>query len=255
MLIRKMEAQREVDECWNVMTIRDPKRSTEGKMKLRDNELINSKGQKIVTANYYAVLETNSNMPRNENRMKIVYENKPRAINKEQKENMKYTGQDCSTTNEPHEELNMKTTVRLNLQSPSLNHQQSNIKEEEKTYTISSIINGQISRENTSRTIKQRTSLQNRVMLNTSKKTVTSAHRRYEILIVGDSHVRGLSKKVCNCLEGSFSVTGITKPNADTEVITSPLHLITNKLTKKYLLIFYVGTKDISRNKSKKGLH
>ena len=35
----------------------------------------------------------------------------------------------------------------LNLQNPSLTLQQSNIKEEEETYTISNIINGQISRE------------------------------------------------------------------------------------------------------------
>jgi hypothetical protein len=53
-----------------------------------------------VTANLYAVLETDSNMPRNENTMKTVYENKPRAINNEQKENMKYTGQDYLTNKE-----------------------------------------------------------------------------------------------------------------------------------------------------------
>jgi hypothetical protein len=80
-----MEAEWEVDESWNVMTIRNPKRSTEGKIKLRDNELINSKEQKAVTANCYTVLDTNSNLSRNDNRMKIVYENKPRAINNKQK--------------------------------------------------------------------------------------------------------------------------------------------------------------------------
>jgi hypothetical protein len=92
----------------------------------------------------------------------------------------------------------MKTQVELNLQTPSLTHQQWNIKEEEKTYTISSIINGQISREDTSRTIKQhRTSVQKRVKLNTSKKTVTSACRGYEILtrIIGDRHVRAYQSK------------------------------------------------------------
>jgi len=44
-------------------------------------------------------------------------------------------------------------------------------------------------------------------------------------------------------------VTGITKPNADIEVIMSPLLLITDNLTKKDLIVFYVGTKDVSRNK------
>jgi len=107
-----------------------------------------------VIANHYAVLGTNSNMPRNENRMKIVYENKPRALSNEQKENIKYTGQDFSTTKQPKEKINVKTKVELNLQNPSLTHQQSNIKEEEKTYTISSIMNGRIARKDTSRTIK-----------------------------------------------------------------------------------------------------
>lgn len=101
--MQKMEAEWEADESWNVITNRDPKRSTVGKMKLRDNELINSKEQKVVTANPDGVLETNGNMPRNENRMKIVrvYKNKPRAINSEQKEYMKYTGQDSSATKQP----------------------------------------------------------------------------------------------------------------------------------------------------------
>jgi hypothetical protein len=85
---------------------------------------------------------------------------------------MKYTGQNCSNTEEP-QELNMTTGVELNLQNPSLTHQQSSIKEEE-TYTIPSIINGRISRQDTSRTIKQRTSLQKIVKLNTSKKTSIS---------------------------------------------------------------------------------
>jgi hypothetical protein len=82
---------------------------------------------------------------------------------------------------------------------------------------------------------------------------VTVAHRRHKILIIGDSHVRGLSGKVSNGLE-AFSVTDITKPNADIEAIMSLLHLRTDNLTKKDLIIFYGRTKDISRNESRKGL-
>jgi hypothetical protein len=93
--------------------------------------------------------------------------------------------------------------------------------------------------------------LQKRGALYTSKKAVALAHRRYKILIINDSHVRGLSEKVSNCLDDSFSVTGITKPNADIEVIMSPLHLITDNLTKKDLIMFCSRIKDIRRNKSK----
>jgi hypothetical protein len=42
-----------------------------------------------VTANRNSALETESNTPRNENRMKKVYKNKPRAINNEEKEKIK----------------------------------------------------------------------------------------------------------------------------------------------------------------------
>ena len=80
------------------------------------------------------------------------------------------------------------------------------------------------------------------------------ACRRHKIVIIGESHVRGLSEKISSCLDDSFSVTGITKPNADIEAITSPLHLKTDNLTKKDLIIFYGGTKEISRNETKKGL-
>jgi hypothetical protein len=92
-----------------------------------------------------------------------------------------------------------------------------------------------------------------KVKLNTTKKTVTSLCRRHKILIIGDSHVRGLSEKISNCLDDSFSVTGITKPNADIEAITSPLHPTTKNLTREDLIIFYGETKDISRNEAKKG--
>jgi hypothetical protein len=90
------------------------------------------------------------------------------------------------------------------------------------------------------------------VKLNTSKKTVTLACRRHKIVIIGDSNVRGLSEKISNYLDDSFSVIGITKPNADIEANTSPLHLKTDNLTKKDLIIFYGETKDIGRNETKK---
>ena len=48
-------------------------------------------------------------------------------------------------------------------------------------------------------------------------------------------------------------MTGNRKPNADIESVTSPLHHKTENVTKKDL-VFYGGTKDISRNETSKGL-
>jgi hypothetical protein len=78
--------------------------------------------------------------------------------------------------------------------------------------------------------------------------------KKAQITANGDSHIRGLSEKISNWLDDSFSVLGITKPNADIETITSPIHLKTGQLTKEDLIIFLGGTNDISRNEAKKGL-
>jgi len=95
---------------------------------------------------------------------------------------------------------------------------------------------------------------QKRMLRSTPKKTKAVDYRNHKILIIGDSHVRGLSEKVRNGLNDAFSVTGVTKPNATMETIISPLNLPINNLTKRDLIIFYGGTKDTSRNESKKGL-
>jgi hypothetical protein len=69
--------------------------------------------------------------------------------------------------------------------------------------------------------------------MNTSKQMVTSACKGHKILIIGNSHVRGLSQKINTCLDDAFNVTGITKSNADIEAILSALHLVNDNLTKK----------------------
>jgi hypothetical protein len=75
-----------LDESWKVIATRGTKRRRESKIKLRENELTHSKKQTAVTANRYAVPETDTNTHRNGNRRKTVYGNKLRAINNEQKE-------------------------------------------------------------------------------------------------------------------------------------------------------------------------
>ena len=62
---------------------------------------------------------------------------------------------------------------------------------------------------------------------NTTKMLVPAPGSRNKVLIIGDSHVRGLSEKIRNQLNVPFNVTTITKPRANTEFITSSSHFTT----------------------------
>jgi hypothetical protein len=54
--------------------------------------------------------------------------------------------------------------------------------------------------------------LQTTVKLNSSKNIVMPTCRKHKILIIGDSLARGLSEKISNSLDNTFTVFGITKP-------------------------------------------
>jgi hypothetical protein len=73
-------------------------------------------------------------------------------------------------------------------------------------------------------------------------------------VLLGDSHIRGLAERIGCSLGNSFSAVGITKPNADIKEITSPKQFTPKNLTKQDTIIFCGGTRDISRNESKRGL-
>jgi hypothetical protein len=88
-----------------------------------------------------------------------------------------------------------------------------------------------------------------------SKDAVANNRLRHKILIIGDSHVRGLAGNINSRLSETFNVMGSIKPNADIEGITSSLHTSEEYFTKKDVIIFYGGTKDISKNESRKGFH
>jgi len=159
----------------------------------------------------------------------------------------------CSNIVDLHDGLHVNSKAGLNLKNHSATQQHSNTKKKEACF-IPTIINGQITNKETSRNIKQTPSHQQKLMQKTTKTSISSTGRRNKILIIGDSHGRGISERIRNYLNVPFNVTGITKPNANTESITSPSHFVAENLTKKDLLIFYGGTKDISRNEAIKGL-
>ena len=82
----------------------------------------------------------------------------------------------------------------------------------------------------------------------------TKSKKQRKVILLGDSHIRGCAGKLADLLGNSYSVMGITKPNANTKGITDSLNLQTEKLTKKDVVILCSGTRDIAKNETNIGL-
>jgi hypothetical protein len=77
---------------------------------------------------------------------------------------------------------------------------------------------------------------------------------RHKILIIGDSHARGMAAKLRHSLEDQYSVQGLVKPGADlAAVLTSGVKDIKG-FSKRDMVIVWGGTIDVSRNETEKGL-
>ena len=179
--------------------------------------------------------------------METTYEKTVCTRNKNQEGKRKHTMQNYSVNSASQKKLDMENKAEHNLQNRSQTHKPSNMNNEE-TYNITNHNKWAIimRRDKLDYTAKDITTGKNEPEL-------YKACNKHRILIIGDSHVRGLAEKISNCLNGSFDVCDITKPNADIESITSPIHLKTEQLTKGDLIIFLGGTNNISRNETKKG--
>jgi hypothetical protein len=87
-----------------------------------------------------------------------------------------------------------------------------------------------------------------------SKKRAVPSKKKHKILILGDSHAKGLCEKISNSLDSSYSVMGVSKPNADLDAIISLSHFKTDNFSKNDVIIVYGGSRDISINETNKGL-
>jgi hypothetical protein len=87
-----------------------------------------------------------------------------------------------------------------------------------------------------------------------SNKRAVPSKKKHKIIVLGDSHVKGLSENISNGLDSSYSVMGVPKPNADLGATTSPSHFKTDNFSKNDVIIACSGTRDISRNETNKGL-
>ena len=76
----------------------------------------------------------------------------------------------------------------------------------------------------------------------------------HKIMILGDSHARGLSSNVKSNLDDNYSVCGFVKPGVNIATQISSMTFDINLLTKNDLIIFWGGSNDVSKNNSQEGL-
>jgi hypothetical protein len=79
--------------------------------------------------------------------------------------------------------------------------------------------------------------------------------RKNKILILGDSHSRGIANEVQPHVGKDFIVQALVKPGANIEAILHQTDSEIAKLTEQDVCITWGGTQDIAKNKSNQGLH
>ena len=85
-------------------------------------------------------------------------------------------------------------------------------------------------------------------------KSNTQLNIEHQIIILGDSHARGLSSNMKNNLDENYSVCGFFRPkvNIATQILSRTTDI--NLLTKNDFIIFWGGSNNVSKNNSQAGL-
>ena len=141
-----------------------------------------------------------------------------------------------------------------NLQSESASPQQKIIKGRDKNYKIPTVINGRVSEETPEMLWGKRSPIPRERVPKISGQNAKQIYTHNNILLLGDSHIKGLAERMSISLGSSFYVSGFSKPNANIKEIISPSNSSYVNLIKQDMIIFCGGTRDISRNDSKRGL-
>jgi len=82
----------------------------------------------------------------------------------------------------------------------------------------------------------------------------TNVKNQGKVILLGDSHIRVCSEKLADLLGNSYSVIGITKPNANIKAVTDSINLKAEKLTRNDVVILCGGTRDNAKNEANIGL-
>ena len=72
--------------------------------------------------------------------------------------------------------------------------------------------------------------------------------KKHSVLIVGDSHTRGIAERLLTKLGSSFHIIGYVKPNANLKHITSSVKLELKNFNKHDMVVLCGGTLDVARN-------
>jgi len=75
-----------------------------------------------------------------------------------------------------------------------------------------------------------------------------------KLILLGDSHARGLSGKLKDILREKYEVIGYTKPNCSIKSLTVSAQTDIAKLANNEILFFIGGTKDVHNSNTDKSL-
>jgi hypothetical protein len=91
-------------------------------------------------------------------------------------------------------------------------------------------------------------------VLSRNKRKCPPNARKWKIIIIGDSHTRGMAAEIRNCLGKDFQVNGTVMPGARLENITNLSDKGISTLGNKDAVIIWGAANDISKNEVNNGL-
>jgi hypothetical protein len=93
-----------------------------------------------------------------------------------------------------------------------------------------------------------------KVALSRNKRKCPPNTRKRKIVIIGDSHARGIAAEISSCLGKDFEVNGTVMPGARLENITNLSDKEMSTLRNKDAVVIWGGANDISKNEVNNGL-
>jgi hypothetical protein len=86
-------------------------------------------------------------------------------------------------------------------------------------------------------------------------KTKKESEIKQKIIIMGDSHARGMAKELKYRLNQEFEIQCIIKPGSTLEKLVKTTYSDLKTLTKRDVCLVWGGTHDVGRNESNIGIH